>query len=77
MDKEVVVLMYNGISLSHKWNEIELFVVKWMDLESVIQSEVRKKKTKYRMLTHVYIESKTKKNGSDEPRGRIGIKTQT
>ena len=26
-------------------NEIELFVVRWMDLESVIQSEVRKRKT--------------------------------
>ena len=25
-----------------KRNEIELFVVRWMDLESVIQSEVRK-----------------------------------
>ena len=28
-----------------KGNEIELFVVRWMDLESVIQSEVRKRKT--------------------------------
>ena len=26
-------------------NEIELFVVSWMDLESVIQNEVRKRKT--------------------------------
>ena len=47
-----------------------------MDLESVIQSEVsQKEKNKYRMLTHIY-ESK-KKNGSDEPRGRTGIKMQT
>ena len=30
---------------SIKRNEIELFVVGWMDLESVIQSEVRKRKT--------------------------------
>ena len=38
-----------------KRNEIELFVVRWMDLESVIQSEVRQKeKNKYRMLTHIY-----------------------
>ena len=37
-----------------KRNEIELFVVRWMDLESVIQSEVtRKEKNKYRMLTHI------------------------
>ena len=28
-----------------KGHEIELFVVRWMDLESVIQSEVRKRKT--------------------------------
>ena len=28
-----------------KRNEIELFVVRWMDLESVIQGEVRKRKT--------------------------------
>ena len=28
-----------------KRNEIELFVVRWMDLESVIKSEVRKRKT--------------------------------
>ena len=28
-----------------KKNETELFVVRWMDLESVIQSEVRKRKT--------------------------------
>ena len=38
-----------------KRNEIELFVVRWMDLESVIQSEVsQKEKNKYRMLTHTY-----------------------
>ena len=35
--------------------ETELFVVRWMDLESVIQSEVsQKEKNKYRMLTHTY-----------------------
>ena len=36
-------------------DEIELFVVRWMDLESVIQSEVsQKEKNKYRVLTHIY-----------------------
>ena len=36
-----------------KRNEIELFVVRCMDLEIVIQSEVRQKeKNKHRMLTH-------------------------
>ena len=57
-------------------NEIELFVVRWMDLGSVIQSEVsQKEKNKYRMLTHVYGIKKTQK-GSKEPRGWTGIKTQ-
>ena len=38
-----------------KRNEIELFVVSWMDLESVIQSEVsQKEKNKYRTLRHIY-----------------------
>ena len=38
-----------------KRNKIELFVVRWMGLESVIQSEVsQKEKNKYRMLTHIY-----------------------
>ena len=38
-----------------KRNKIELFVVRWMDLESVIQSEVsQKEKKKYHMLTHIY-----------------------
>ena len=37
-----------------KRNEIESFVEKWMDLETVIQSEVsQKKKNKYRILMHV------------------------
>ena len=29
-----------------KRNKIELFVVRWMDLESVIQSELKKRETK-------------------------------
>ena len=38
-----------------KRNNTELFVVRWMDLESVIQSEVsQKEKNKSRMLTHIY-----------------------
>ena len=42
---------YSGI----KGNEIKLFVVRWMDLEPVIQSEVsQKEKNKYCMLTHIY-----------------------
>ena len=37
-----------------KRNEIELFVVRWRDLESVIQNEVsQKEKNKYHMVTHI------------------------
>ena len=38
-----------------KRNETELFVVWWMDLETVIQSQVSQKaKNKYHILTHIY-----------------------
>ena len=38
-----------------KRNEMEVFVMRWMELESVIQSEVsQKEKNKYSMLTHIY-----------------------
>ena len=38
-----------------KRNKNELFVVRWMNLECVIQSEVsQKEKKKYRMLTYIY-----------------------
>ena len=56
MDKEDVAHIYKMEYYSAiKINEMELFVVKWMELVSVIQSEVsQKEKNKYRMLTHVY-----------------------
>ena len=38
-----------------KRNEIGSLVETWMDLESVIQSEVsQKEKNKYRILTHIF-----------------------
>ena len=50
MDKEDVVHIYNGIY----GNEIGSFAETWMDLETVIQSEVsQKEKNKYRILTHI------------------------
>ena len=46
-----VMEYYSAINI----NEIELFVVRWMDLETVIQNEVsQKEKNKYCMLTHIY-----------------------
>ena len=55
MDKDDVAHIYNGILLSQKGNKIESFVVRWMEVESVIQCEVsQKEKNKYCMLTHIY-----------------------
>ena len=69
MDKEVVVYIYNGIlyiyicTFSHKiyiysavkMNEIGSFVVMWLDLETVIQSQVSpKEKSKYCILMYIY-----------------------
>ena len=44
MDKEDVVHIFNGI-LAIKRNEIGSLVETWMDLETVIQSEVSQRKT--------------------------------
>ena len=51
MDKGDVVHIYNGI-LAIKRNKIGSFVKMWMDLETVIQSEVSQK-NKYHILTHI------------------------
>ena len=46
--------IHNGILLSHKKNEILPFATTWMDLETVIQSEVsQKKKNEFRILRHI------------------------
>ena len=46
MDKEIVVLTYNGILLRNKNNAFESVLSKQRDLESIIQNEVvRKRKT--------------------------------
>ena len=55
MDKEVVVHIHNGILLSHKRNAFESVLMRWMNLEPIIQSEVsQKERDKYRILTHTY-----------------------
>ena len=47
----IYTIYYSAI----KRNELELFVVMWMDQESVIQNEVsQKEKNKYHRLTHIY-----------------------
>ena len=58
-----------------KSNEIGSFVETWMDLETVIQSEVSQKgKNKYCILTHI---GGIQKNGTEESVCKAEIETQT
>ena len=52
-----------------KRNKIELFAVRWTDLESVIQSEVKSEREKQIPYANTYIwklKKKKKKNGTDK-----------
>ena len=54
MDTEIVVHVYNGILLRYKKDAFES-VMRWMNLESIIQSEVsQKEKDKYGILMNIY-----------------------
>ena len=54
MDKEMYIYTMEYYS-AIKRNEIGSFVETWMDLETVIQSEVSwKGRNKYHMLMHIY-----------------------
>ena len=53
MDKDVVYI-YNGI-LVIKRNEIGSFAERWMDLESVIQSEVKSEREKQILCINIYM----------------------
>ena len=55
MDKDDVVHTYNGILLSHEKECFESVLMRWMNLEPIIQSEVsQKEKEKYGILMHIY-----------------------
>ena len=45
MDKEDVVYIYNGTLSTIRKNEIMPFAATWMDLEIIILSEIRQRKT--------------------------------
>ena len=57
MDKEDVVHEHNGILLSHKKNEIMPFAAIWVDLEIIILSKVRQRKTNT-IWYHLYVQPK-------------------
>ena len=55
MGKEVVVHIHNGILLNHKKECIDSALMRWMNLEPIIQRELSwKEKDKYHTLTHTY-----------------------
>ena len=49
-----MVYIHNGV-LVIKMNGFESVLMRWMNLEPIIQSEVsQKEKDKYHLLTHIY-----------------------
>ena len=55
MDKKDVVRIHNGILLSYKKNTFESVLMRWMNLEPIIQSEAsQKEKHQYSILTYIY-----------------------
>ena len=58
-----------------KRNAFESVLMRWMNLEPIIQSEVnQKKKDKYRILTHIY---GIWKNGTEEFIYKAAMEKQT
>ena len=58
-----------------KRNAFESVIMRWMNLEPIIHSEVsQKEKDKYHILTHIY---RTWKNGTEEFIYRASVEKQT
>ena len=75
MDNEVVVHIHNGILLSHKRNAFESVLMRRMNLEPIMQSEVsQKEKDKYHVLMHIY---GIQKNDTEEFIYRAAMEKQT
>ena len=73
MDKEVVLHIHNGISLSIKRNTFASVLMQWMKLEPIIQNEVSQKNM-YHILMHIH---GIYNDGPDELICRAGMETQT
>ena len=75
MDREVVVHIHNGVLLSHKKEHLWVSIIRWINLEPIIQSEVSQKENdKYRILTHIY---RIWKNGTKEFTYKAAMEKQT
>ena len=50
-----MIHIYNGILLGQKRNAFESVLMRWMNLEPIIQNEAsEKEKGKYHILTHIH-----------------------
>ena len=58
MNKENTLYTYNGILFRYKKTEILPFGTTWMDLDSIMLTEISKRKT---ISSHLYVQSKKKK----------------
>ena len=55
MDKDIVVYIHSGILSAIKRSAFESVLMRWMNIEPIIQSEVsQNEKDKYCILTHIY-----------------------
>ena len=55
MDKEVMVHIHNGILLSHKKNTFESVLMRWINLDPIMQGKVsQKEKDKCHILMDIY-----------------------
>ena len=64
---------YNGILLNHKKNAFESVLMRWMNLEAIMLSELSQKE-QYNILTHIY---RIWKNGTEEFTYRAAMEKQT
>ena len=56
MDKEVVVHIHNGILLSQKRNTFESVLMRWMNLEPIVQGEGSQKEKEI-LYSNTYIQN--------------------
>ena len=75
MDKELWYIYTIEYYSSIKRNAVESVLMRWMNLEPIIQSEVsQKERDKYRILMHIY---RIYKNSPEEFTYRAAMEKQT
>ena len=75
MNEEVVVIYTMEYYSAIKTNTFESVLMRWMNLEPIVQNEVsQKEKDKYRIPMHIY---RIQKNGIEEFIHRAAMEKQT